>query len=152
MVRNFGATVLATLLLAFTGSAFAQSPSGTAAEAKAMLDKAVTAVKADPKKAIDDFNNPTGGFRDRDLYVLCAAAPEYNIASHPNAALRGTPLVALVDKKGKKLGEELIKVAADGKIGEVEYMFPRAGGTDPVDKVTFVTKAGNQICGVGYYK
>ena len=37
MVRNFGAAVFATLLLAFTGSAFAQSPSGTAADAKAML-------------------------------------------------------------------------------------------------------------------
>ena len=102
MVRNFGAAVFATLLLAFTGSAFAQSPSGTAADAKAMLDKAITAVKADPKKAIDDFNNPTGGFRDRDLYVLCAAAPEYNIASHPNAALRGTPLGSPHRQEGKE--------------------------------------------------
>jgi Single Cache domain 2 len=152
MVRNFGATVLATLLLAFTGSAFAQSPSGTAADAKAMLDKAVTAVKADPKKAIDDFNNPTGGFRDRDLYVLCAAAPEYNIASHPNAALRGTPLVALVDKKGKKLGEALINAAAEGKVAEVDYMFPRPGGTEPVEKVSYATKVSNYLCMVGYYK
>ena len=31
-------------------------------------------------------------------------------------------------------------------------MFPRPGTTEPVEKVTFVTKAGNQICGVGYYK
>jgi signal transduction histidine kinase len=152
MVRNFGATVFASLLLAFMGSAFAQSPSGTAAEAKALLEKAVAAIKADEKKAIEDFNNPTGGFRDRDLYVFCAGAPTYNFTAHPKAELRGTPLAALVDKKGKKLGEELIKVAADGKIGEVDYMFPRPGGTDPVEKVTFVTKAGNQICGVGYYK
>src|SRR6476659_1364212 len=99
MVRNFGATVLATLLLAFTGSAFAQS-SGTAAEAKALLEKAVAAVKADEKKAIEDFNNPTGGFRDRDLYVFCAGAPAYNFTAHPKAELRGTPLAALVDKKG----------------------------------------------------
>ena len=152
MVRNFGAAVFATLLLAFMGSAFAQSPSGSAAEAKALLEKAVAAIKADEKKAIEDFNNPTGGFRDRDLYVFCAGAPAYNFTAHPKAELRGTPLAALVDKKGKKLGEELIKVAAEGKIGEVDYMFPRPGGTDPVEKVTFVTKAGNQICGVGYYK
>ena len=152
MVRNFGAAVFATLLLAFMGPAFAQSPSGTAAEAKALLEKAVAAIKADEKKAIEDFNNPTGGFRDRDLYVFCAGAPTYNFTAHPKAELRGTPLAALVDKKGKKLGEELIKVAADGKIGEVDYMFPRPGGTDPVEKVTFVTKTGNQICGVGYYK
>ena len=151
MVRNFAAAVFATVLLAFTGSAFAET-SGTAAEAKALLEKAVAAIKADEKKAIDDFNNPNGGFRDRDLYVFCAAAPSYNFTAHPKAELRGTPLAALVDKKGKKLGEELIKVATEGKIGEVEYMFPRPGGTEPVEKVTFVTKAGNQICGVGYYK
>ncbi len=150
MIRNFVAATAAFLIL-FTGSAFAQS-SGTAAEAKAMLDKAVTAVKADPKKAIEDFNSPTGGYRDRDLYVLCAAAPEYNIASHPKTELRGTPLAALVDKKGKKLGEALISAAAEGKVAEVDYMFPRPGGTDPVEKVSFVTKVNNYLCMVGYYK
>jgi hypothetical protein len=150
MVRNFVAATFAALL-AFAGSAYAQT-SGTADEAKALLSKAVTALKADPKKAIEDFNNPAGGFRDRDLYVFCAEAPTYNFTAHPKAELRGTPLAALVDKKGKKLGEELIKIGAEDKVGEVEYMFPRPGGTDPVEKVTFVTKVGAQVCGVGYYK
>jgi hypothetical protein len=148
MVRNLVAATFAAML-AFAGSAFAQT-SGTADEAKALLTKAVAALKADSKKAIEDFNNPAGGFRDRDLYVFCAAAPEYNFTAHPK--LNGTPLAALVDKKGKKLGEELIKTAAEDKIGQVEYMFPRPGGTDPVEKVTFVTKAAGQVCGVGYYK
>jgi hypothetical protein len=89
MVRSFVAALFGTLLVAFTGSAFAQASSGTAAEAKALLEKAVVAVKADLKKAIEDFNNPNGSFRDRDLYVLCAVVPEYNIASHPKAELRG---------------------------------------------------------------
>jgi signal transduction histidine kinase len=150
MVRNLVAATFAALL-AFTGAAFAQA-SGTADEAKALLDKAVVALKADSKKAIEDFNNPTAGFRDRDLYVFCAEAPAYNFTAHPKAELRGTPLAALVDKKGKKLGEELIKIAAEGKVGQVDYMFPRPGGTDPVEKVTFVTKVGGNVCGVGYYK
>ncbi len=151
MVRNFVAATLAAFLISLTGSAFAQS-SGTAAEAKALLEKAVAAVKADPKKAIDDFNNPTGGFRDRDLYVFCAEAPTYNLTAYPKPEKRGTPLAALVDKKGKKLGEEIIKAAAEGKIEEVQYMWPRPDGTEPVEKVTFVTKAGTQICAVGFYK
>ncbi|MFZ1108923.1 MAG: cache domain-containing protein [Rhodomicrobium sp.] len=150
MVRTFIAATF-TVLFAFTGAAFAQT-SGTADEAKALLSKAVAALKADSKKAIDDFNNPTGGFRDRDLYVFCAAAPAYNFTAHPKAELRGTPLAALVDKKGKKLGEELLKVAAEDKVGQVEYFYPRPGGTDPVEKVTFVTKVGDEVCGVGYYK
>jgi len=120
MARTFLAAICAAFLLAFTGSAFAQS-SGTAAEAKALLEKGVAAMKADPKKAVEDFNNPAGGFRDRDLYVFCAAAPTYNLTAYPKPELRGTPLAALVDKKGKKLGETLIAAAAEGKIAEVDF-------------------------------
>jgi len=150
MFRSFVVATFAAFL-AFTGGAFAQA-SGTADEAKALLTKAVAAVKADEKKALEDFNNPTGGFRDRDLYVFCAGGPDNVFTSHANEKLRGTKLADLVDKKGKKLGEELIKNAAEGKFAEVDYWFPRPGQTEPVEKVTFVTKAGGQICGVGYYK
>src|SRR5262245_40999631 len=44
---------------------------GTAEEARAMLDKAVAAVKADKAKALDTFNEGRDGFLDRDLYVFC---------------------------------------------------------------------------------
>ena len=48
-----------------------QGQLGTAAEAKAMLEKAVAAVKADQTKALAMFNNGEGGFKDRDLYPFC---------------------------------------------------------------------------------
>ena len=63
-----GAAILAT-------AAFAQQ-GGTAEEAKAMLNKAVAAVKADKTKALDMFNKGEGGFRDRDLYVFCNNASD----------------------------------------------------------------------------
>jgi signal transduction histidine kinase len=56
------------------------------------------------------------------------------------------------DKSGYALGAEMMKVAAEGKIAEVAYKWPRPGSEEPVDKVSFVTKVGDQICGVGYYK
>jgi hypothetical protein len=31
-------------------------------------------------------------------------------------------------------------------------MWPRPGKDEPVQKVTYVTKAGDQVCAVGYYK
>ena len=43
---------------------------GTSEEAKAMLEKAVAAVKQDKAKALDLFNKGEGGFKDRDLYVF----------------------------------------------------------------------------------
>jgi hypothetical protein len=39
---------------------------GTAEETKAMLEKAVAAVKEDKAKALDLFNTGEGGFKDRD--------------------------------------------------------------------------------------
>ncbi len=60
----------------------------------------------------------------------------------------------LKDKSEKALpiGEDMYKNAKEGVISEISYMFPRAGEEKPVAKVTYYTKVGDQICGVGYYK
>lgn len=64
----------------------------------------------------------------------------------------GQSLKELKDKSGKAFGQELYKEAQTGKVSEVSYMWPRPGGTDPVHKVAYVTKIGDQVCAVGYYK
>jgi signal transduction histidine kinase len=122
---------------------------GTAAEAKAMLEKAVTALKADKAAALEKFTKGEGGFKDRDLYPFCGG-PDGMFTAHP--ALVGKSLRDLRDKSGKPLGEEIYKTAAEGRIGEVAYMWPRPNTTDPVQKVSYVTKVGDQVCAVGYYK
>lgn len=140
--------VVAASALLVTGAAVA-ADYGSAAEAKAMLDKAVAAVKADKAKALSDFSKGEGGFKDRDLYPFCAG-PDGNFTAHPS--LVGKSMKELKDKSGKAMGEEMFKVAQEGKVGEVEYMWVRPGGTDPVQKVSYVTKVGDQVCAVGYYK
>lgn len=145
----FSATAIAALAL--SAPTFSQAQFGTAAEAKAMLEKAVTAVKADKAKALDAMQKGDAGMKDRDLYAFCANAGDGVISAHPT--LKGQKISAIKDKNGKALGEEMMKVATEGKISEVSYVWPRPG-TDPtpVAKVTYVTKAADQICGVGYYK
>lgn len=141
----------AAMSVALSAAAFAQGQFGSEAEAKAMLDKAVAAVKADKAKALDMFQKGAGGFKDRDLYPFCANAGDGAMTAHPT--LMGKKIQDIVDKTGKKLGEEMQKVATEGKLSEVSYMWPRPGAdATPVQKVSFVTKAGDQICGVGYYK
>ena len=149
MIRKvlLGAALVATL----AASAFAQAPFGSEAEAKAMLEKAVAAVKADKAVALASFLKGEGGFKDRDIYPFCANASDGAMTAHP--ALMGKKIQDIVDKNGKKLGEEMQKVATEGKLTEVSYMWPRPGAdTTPVQKVSFVTKVADQICGVGYYK
>jgi signal transduction histidine kinase len=141
-------TMAAALALGFGGAARA-ADFGSPAEAKAMLEKAVAALKADKAGALAKFAKGEGGFKDRDLYPFCGG-PDGNFTAHPS--LVGKSLKELKDKAGKALGAEMYKVAQEGKIAEVGYMWPRPGTTDPVAKVSYVTKVGDQVCAVGYYK
>ena len=139
--------------LASSAPAFAQQDRfGTADEAKAMLERAVFAVKADKAKALGMFNKGEGGFKDRDLYPVCIGS-DGKFVAHPITERIGLVVKDIKDVTGKAYGEEFIKVAAEGKFAEVSYMFPRPGDDKtPVQKVSFVTKVGDNICLVGYYK
>ena len=130
-----GAVAAATLALSIT--AFAQQGQlGTAQEAKAMLDKAVAAVKANKDAALVMFNNGDGGFKDRDLYPFC-----FNLSDGKFVAaikrLLGTDTRDFKDPTGKVFGPELYAAAQkpEGQISEVSYMFPRPGADQtPVRK------------------
>lgn len=123
---------------------------GTADEAKAMLEKVVAAIRKDKAAALAMFTKGEGGFKDRDLYPFCTSLYDGITTAHPT--LVGTDVTKLRDKTGKAFGQEMLKVAEEGKFKEVSYMWPKPGSTDPAQKVSFVTKVGDQICGVGYYK
>lgn len=124
---------------------------GTAAEAKALLDKAVTEVQKDGSaKAIAKFNDAAGGFRDRDLYVFCMDA-SHKITAHPDAALRGTDAATLKDSNGKAFGAEMVEAAKKGS-GSVEYMWKNPVSGKVEAKVSYLKQAGDQVCGVGAYK
>jgi signal transduction histidine kinase len=147
MKKTFGLTLaLPALLLA--GSVWA-ADYGTPAEAKAMLEKVVASMKKDKAKTLEEINKGEAGFKDRDLYPFCGG-PDGKFTAHPK--LVGQSLKDLKDKAGKPLGEEIYKTAHEGKISEVTYMWPRPGEEKPMEKVAYVTKIGDEVCAVGYYK
>jgi signal transduction histidine kinase len=155
MSRQLMISVLAAIALMFSTTAFAQ---GTAADAKAMLDKAVAAIKADKAKTLDQINKGENGFLKGDIYPFCSNVSDDKVVAvaNPNAkGLIGTDGRTLKDATGKAYGQEMYAAASkpDGAITEVTYMFPKPGADKtPVAKVSFVTKVGDLICGVGYYK
>src|SRR5271169_2134833 len=159
MTRSFISAAASAAVLTLSTAAFAQKAGyGTADEAKAMLVKAVAAVKADKTKAFDMFNKGEGGFLDRDLYVFCSNISDgKNVAiGNPNAKqLLGTDARTLKDANGKAFGQELYEAyqKPEGQFTEVTYMFPRPGADKtPVAKVSLATRAGPDLgCGVGYY-
>jgi hypothetical protein len=142
MLRNIALVIAAFWLLGAASVEAAQY--GTAEEAKAMLDRAITAIKDNEAKALDMFNKGEGGFKDRDLYVLCANASDGIITASPTS--KGGQL------KDFPSGQKVMRTASEGTVSEITYQWPRPGSIRPLEKHTFYTKVGDQICGVGYYK
>ncbi len=150
MRKFLTALVLPALLIAGLASAQAADEKGTAAEAKAMLEKAAAELKADKDKALSMFTAREGAFKEKDLYVYCGG-PDGNFTAHYK--LVGKSLKDLKDKSGKAFGEEIYAVAEPGEIAEVEYEWYRPGSeTELVEKVAYVTQVEEEICAVGYYK
>ena len=165
MIRTFMIAAASAAVIALSPTAFAQGQ-GTADEAKAMLMKAVAALKADKAKTLDLINEGEGGgFFDRDLYVFCANVGDGKAVALGNPfawrwnsnarQLLGVDTRTLKDSTGKAFGQELYDAyqKPEGQITEVTYMFVRPGpDKTPVPKVSFVTRVGDLGCGVGYYK
>jgi hypothetical protein len=159
MVGKFAIAGASAAIIALSPAAFAQETGGTADEAKAMLMRAVAAVKADRAKALEMFNKGEGGFRDRDLYVFCANASDGTIVATGNPKLKealGIDMRAGQNSTGEPFGAEMYAAIQkpEGQISEVSYMATKPTGDDtPVAKVALLTRADDEIgCGVGYYK
>jgi hypothetical protein len=159
MVGKFEIAALSAAVIALSPAAFAQQTGGTAEEAKAMLMKAIAAVKADKAKALDMFNRGEGGFRDRDLYVFCINVGDGAIVATGNPNLKqalGVHIRTAQNSTGKRFGVEIYAAIQkpEGQITEVSYMGSKPGADDtPVPKVSLVARADNDLgCAVGYYK
>ena len=134
MLRNLVFVVgYAVILVLSTATLVAAAEFGTAEEAKAMLERAVAAVKEDKAKALDMFNNGEGGFKDRDLYVWCANASDGIVTAQPYMN-RGKQLRDIKGKHGAPFGETIMQNATEGTIKETTYWWPRPGSDVPFEK------------------
>jgi signal transduction histidine kinase len=124
---------------------------GSAEEARAMLQRAVAALRSDEPKALAAFNHGEAGFRDRDLYVFCARS-NGTVDAHVDPSQIGRKFQDLYDVDGVAFGQQMLAIAQDGVIKAISYMWPKPGSRTPAPKVSFVTRVGDQVCGVGYYK
>src|SRR3974390_718981 len=135
MVRAFLITGTMVAFIAVSAAAFAQQPAqfGNVDDAKAMLAKAIAAVKADKVKAVEMFNKgEEGGFRDRDIYPFCVNFSDGKQVATQVIQTRGVDSRTLVDAAGRHFGQELfdkMTKAKDDEIVEHSFMFPRPGGT-----------------------
>src|ERR1700752_1449989 len=124
----------AVVLALFTAAPVPAAQFGTPEEAKAMLERAVAAVKEDKAKALDMFNKGEGGFKDRDLYVWCANASDGIFTAHPT--LKGKQLRDIKGKHGAPFGATIMQHATEGTIKVTTDWWPRPGSEKPLEKTT----------------
>ena len=124
---------------------------GSAQDAKAMLERAVVAIKANETKALAEFSHGGNGFRYRDLYVFCARRDGV-VDAHLDPHQIGLNIKDLYDVNGVAFGQEMMAIAAEDQMKAISYMWPEPGTHVPTAKISFVTRVAGQMCGVGYYK
>src|ERR1700734_4541184 len=110
MVRKLMIVADPAAVIVLSPPASAQQTGGTADEARAMLMKALAAVKADEAKALEMFNKGEGGFRDRDLYVFCVSTSDGTIVAVGNPNLKealGSDMRAAQNSTGRAFGAEI---------------------------------------------
>ena len=147
---------LAALALLSGAGFFSAQQSGTAAEARAMLDRAAAALKTQFKStALSEFNDKNNKqYHDRDLYVFCLNMSDGKITASANQALIGTD-IRTIKAKDDSFGQRIydaMKGTPEEGVATVDYNFPKPGTTEPLPKQSFVTRVGDQGCGVGFYK
>ena len=144
----------AVVVLLVISSALANAGDrGTPAEAKAMLAKAVAHYKeVGRKKALADFTAKKAPFGDRDLYVFCIGPDRTIVANGAYPTFVGKSADMLKDANGKLLGGALWEAATKEGGGSVEYPLVNPVTHKAEMKVSFVQKAGDDVCGVGAFK
>lgn len=128
---------------------------GTADEARAMLERAVAALKADAAAALKAFNDKTDRqFHDRDLYVYCFSMADGRFTAYDEPFLLGADIRKL-KLYGEPMGQQAFDLAHDapeGTVVTIGYRMPKPGTNTPVPKEAVEERVADQACGVAYFK
>jgi hypothetical protein len=155
MSKNVVASGIGAAVLLWSVAAVGAQQFATADEARAMLDRAIGALKSDEDTALSQFNDPGNKqFRDHDLYVFCYNMSDGKITAYESPALLNVDVrsLSLKDDPIGKRTFEAAKNAPEGSVVTVDYKLPKPGTTVPAPKQTVEARVGKQSCGVTYFK
>ncbi len=129
------------------------SDHGTAAEAEAMVKKAVAYFKAQgQEKAFAEIGNRKGQFVDRDLYVTVYDLNGKCLAHGAVPAMVGKDLIGLKDPDGVPFVKERMELAkTKGKFWQ-DYKFTNPTTKKVEPKSMYCERVGDLVFACGIYK
>ena len=128
---------------------------GTAAEATAMVEKAIAHIKkAGREKAFADFNNPKGPFTDGDLYVVVYDLTGMVLAHGANTKMIGKDVIDLRDSDGKFFVKERVEMMSKSPTakGWQDYKFMNPVSRQIEPKSMYLQRFEDVMVGCGIYK
>ena len=155
MTKNACAFVLLAFAMLWSDGLVAGETLGTAAEARAMLDRAVTALKAGQGTALAAFNDAHNKeFHDRDLFVYCFNTGDGKFTAYEMSALIGADIrqFKLYNEPMGQRSYDVVHDAPEGAVVSIDYQMPKPGETKPSAKEALEARVGDQACGVSYFK
>jgi len=130
-------------------------PRATPVEARAMLRRALAAMRRDEKAALGAFQAYPGPFIRDDLYVFVIdLASGRFLANGANPRLVGTDARTLRDANGKPIVTEAMETLARGRRGghgEVAYSWRNPATGRIESKHTYFRTVDGKVVGVGYF-
>ena len=150
MVKRIGTALVMAAGMAVLGTAWAND-AGTEEEARAMLARALAALKDDETTALAAFTAGAPGFKAKDLYVFCVDPAGVVTANGGHPDHIGLDTHSEIDANGKNIGAAILAAARPGEIHTATYLYPKPGSTAPALTSALIGQVKGQICGVGYY-
>ena len=145
--------MLVSVFLVSLGSFAFAGDHGTAAEAEALMKKAVAYLKANgSEKAFAEINNPKGQFVDRDMYISVYDFTGKCLAQGANAKMIGKDLMDLRDPDGYEIVKERIKLAKVKEKFWQDYKFTNPLTKKIEPKSTYCERVGDLVLACGIYK
>lgn len=151
--RQFSHLALCAPIGLLTSLGAVAAGQGTAAEAVALVKKAIVYIKAKGnEKAFDEITNGQT-FKDRDLYVFVYDLNGKNLAHGANPKLVGKDLIGLKDADGKPLIKMIVDLALAKGQGWTEEVKFRNPVTDMIQvRVNYVERMGDFVVCSGVFK
>ncbi len=142
----------ASLALSLAGLA-AAAEHATPREARALFDQAVKYLQVNgPDKAWKAFNNRSGPFVKKDLYVYVIDRKGTYIANGAAPAeLVGLNVLDTVDAAGTPLFRQMIAVTDKQPEANVRYVWLNRQSNRVEPKVAWLHREGDYVVGVGYH-
>ena len=124
---------------------------GSAADAQALVARAIAAYDAEGAAAFAAMTSPSTAFRDRDLYLFVADAENRVVAHGMDSKRVGADLAAQVDAAGTAFGRLMTEQASAEGVW-VDYVWLDPITQRQVHKTSWVVRHDGYLFGCGVYK